>query len=389
MTRQFKVVRQLLAVTLLTVLASEARAVTVQGASDVFNGRNYLYVEAEDYSSLSDTETLGNGFAIASKENPVQSNQGLDILPANSNVSGTALLDQLGDSYSHRDSATWEVQFSQAGTYQFYPRISLYEAGGNDNYGNEDSIWLPPSFNANSSTDWIGYEGRHYDDQLPDVDIPIPGESLDPDGWITQVGDNEDDGRYEMTDWLVKSAGVINPNTHDPALRNGNFVWYWKPTSNNIAADGAWLGNYGFKTEYIVTEDQVGEVLTFEIGTREEYGLIDGFLFIQDDDTDLLDIYTQEELDGVLPVAGVPEDLNNDGFVDGLDLGILLGNFEQTAGPDGGELDGTDPVDGLDLGILLGAWNPPPGLGGATVPEPTTLGLMSIALAAFALRRSA
>ncbi len=81
---------------------------------------------------------------------------------------------------------------------------------------------------------------------------------------------------------------------------------------------------------------------------------------------------------------GVPADLNNDGFVDGLDLGILLGNFDQSGIPaSGGELNGTDPVDGLDLGILLGAWNPPEGLAAASVPEPASAVLligMSVAL---------
>ncbi len=78
-------------------------------------------------------------------------------------------------------------------------------------------------------------------------------------------------------------------------------------------------------------------------------------------------------------IGGDPADLNNDGFVDGLDLGILLGNFDQNATPDGGELNGTDPVDGLDLGILLGAWNPPTALAGASVPEPTSLALLAVA----------
>ncbi len=75
-----------------------------------------------------------------------------------------------------------------------------------------------------------------------------------------------------------------------------------------------------------------------------------------------------------------PADLNNDGFVDGLDLGILLGNFEMNANPAGGELNGTDPVDGLDLGILLGAWNPPEGIAGVSVPEPVSLALLGCAL---------
>ena len=66
------------------------------------------------------------------------------------------------------------------------------------------------------------------------------------------------------------------------------------------------------------------------------------------------------------------EDLNMDGFVDSLDLGILLSNWNTTTTLDQGELDGTPPVDGLDLGILLSAWNPPP-LAGTSVPEPSSI----------------
>ncbi len=63
---------------------------------------------------------------------------------------------------------------------------------------------------------------------------------------------------------------------------------------------------------------------------------------------------------GAYEVQFVPADLNQDGFVDGLDLGILLGNWGQAVSASEGELSGMPPVDGLDLGILLGAWNPPP-----------------------------
>ena len=72
-----------------------------------------------------------------------------------------------------------------------------------------------------------------------------------------------------------------------------------------------------------------------------------------------------------------PADLNQDGFVDGLDLGILLGNFNQSGIPQsGGELNGTDPVDGLDLGILLGEWSPPGLSAASAVPEPSTATLL-------------
>jgi hypothetical protein len=48
-----------------------------------------------------------------------------------------------------------------------------------------------------------------------------------------------------------------------------------------------------------------------------------------------------------------PSDLNGDGVVDGIDLGILLSDW---GGPGAGDLDGSGAVDGQDLGVLLGNW---------------------------------
>ena len=69
-----------------------------------------------------------------------------------------------------------------------------------------------------------------------------------------------------------------------------------------------------------------------------------------------------------------------DGFVDSLDLEILLGNWNQDVGFFSGELDSTSPVDGLDLGILLGAWNPPPLAAISAVPEPSSMLLLTLGL---------
>ena len=55
----------------------------------------------------------------------------------------------------------------------------------------------------------------------------------------------------------------------------------------------------------------------------------------------------------VVPDDGILGDLNNDGFVDGQDLAILLGDW---GGPGLGDLDGDNTINGSDLAILLGAW---------------------------------
>ncbi|MEO2048116.1 MAG: PEP-CTERM sorting domain-containing protein [Pirellulales bacterium] len=74
----------------------------------------------------------------------------------------------------------------------------------------------------------------------------------------------------------------------------------------------------------------------------------------------------------------VPADLNQDGFVDGLDLGIQLGNWGADVTPLQGELNGVVPVDGLDLGILLGAWDPPAVAASTAVPEPSSIALLAL-----------
>ena len=73
-------------------------------------------------------------------------------------------------------------------------------------------------------------------------------------------------------------------------------------------------------------------------------------------------------------------DLDMNGFVDGLDLGILLGSWGTEAGQLEGNLDGVGVVDGLDLGILLGNWNPPPTPGVGAVPEPSSALLLLTSL---------
>ena len=49
----------------------------------------------------------------------------------------------------------------------------------------------------------------------------------------------------------------------------------------------------------------------------------------------------------------VPADLNGDGVVDGIDLGILLSGWGSAGA---GDLNGDGVVDGIDLGVLLSAW---------------------------------
>lgn len=53
-----------------------------------------------------------------------------------------------------------------------------------------------------------------------------------------------------------------------------------------------------------------------------------------------------------LDVNPCPADLDGDGMVDGVDLGILLANWKQS----GGDIDGDGNTDGVDIGLLLAQW---------------------------------
>jgi hypothetical protein len=56
-----------------------------------------------------------------------------------------------------------------------------------------------------------------------------------------------------------------------------------------------------------------------------------------------------------LLVPVVPGDLNDDGHVDGADLGLLLAAWNSDDPDADVNMDGI--VDGTDLGLLLGGWN--------------------------------
>ncbi len=88
--------------------------------------------------------------------------------------------------------------------------------------------------------------------------------------------------------------------------------------------------------------------------------------------------------DNVLVVAALPGDANLDGDVNVGDLGVLAGDYGQTAGMvwTGGDFTGDGAVDVADLGVLAANY----GATESTIPEPTTL-LLLVSAGTVLLRR--
>lgn len=108
---------------------------------------SYVAFEAEDYYDI--TTTGSNQWIVVSTASPITSPVGLDVIPADSDVSGgAALLADFSIGF-HESTVTYRIAFAYPGDYQFYVRYSMYEHSSiGSGYGNEDSFYRPPDFNA-------------------------------------------------------------------------------------------------------------------------------------------------------------------------------------------------------------------------------------------------
>lgn len=267
-----------------------AVGVTIQSPEDFLaDGSVFLVVEGEDAELTLADGTRGDpttGLVVVDKANPIQTinvpgtvKGGLDVLRADANASGgAALFHQLGTGGAN--TATWQLQFAVPATYYLYAHWSVYNRDTNTNYGNEDSFYVPPAFNKDSRNDWIDFEG---------VD-----EFGDP-----KFGDSNRDGFIDGFATLVNvmSAGEVEThNTTDEDFWDGNFHWVSIPKANDMTADGQFASFFGHGIQYEVTEEEVGQVLDFQISTREQYGVIDSFVFSTN--PLLLEDFSQEDADG-------------------------------------------------------------------------------------------
>jgi hypothetical protein len=146
------------------------------------------------------------------------------------------------------------------------------------------------------------------------------------------------------------------------------------------------------KNEFIVKPEMVGQTVTFELGLREINVAIDGMLFIQMGtpadiypNMDLLDLYSQAEVDAAVlpqPVAG---DYNGNGNVDSADY-VLWRN----GGPLQNEVHNPGTVSAEDYSEWRARFGNPgsgSGAGNAAIPEPATLALCMLGVAGLQMNR--
>jgi hypothetical protein len=219
---------------------------------------------------------------------------------------------------------------------------SFFNRDDNTNYGNEDSIYVPPSFNANSRSDWIGFEG---------IDAFFEEE---------KIGDSDRDGWMPLGKDVVSEGGVETHNSTDEEYWEGQFHWAWMDVAVDMDENNAFVGDLGHGIQYEVTDDQVGTVLDFEISARENYGVIDGLLFSTSPDL-LLD-FAQDQLDEFFLNLGgtLVGDFDNSGVLDLPDVNLLSEEIAQGSDNPVFDVTGDGSVNSDDLNMwvkdLRGTW---------------------------------
>ena len=331
---------------ILSLVGNPLFAVSIQSEDNVLDdGSAFLWVEGESASMLGGVpsdEADDLGFIFVNKDDPIQGivedangneveKGGLDILTADTNASGgAALFHNLGGG----GNAVYNLQFAIPATYYLYSHHTFYNRDSNTNYGNEDSIYLPPSFNANSRDSWIDYEG-------------VDGSIEDP---IEKIGDSNRDGWMPLHKDVMSAGEVETHNSTDEDFWDGQFHWSFMGVAADMDSNNNWLSDNGHGIRYEVAEGDAGTVLDFEISAREPYGAIDGFLFSTS--PTLLEDYTQEQMDEFFLTGNTPGivgDFDGSGALDLADINQLT--EEVAAGTNNGALDltGDGNVDTADL----------------------------------------
>ncbi len=259
-------------------IAARAAQTTVQDPGNVVgtgtNAWSYLVVEGEDYASETD-DSPGVGFTRAQADGAMVSFLGNPILSTNTAASKKGAL-YIQPAAKHGDKVTYQLQFAKAGTYYMYMRFSMFESGtGETSYLNEDSFFLPPDFGKDPQTDWAlsdagGQNGGYTEGCCDGAGFLYIPEKGGGGARINHSGEQDYwEGNFHWTDLI--SSQFLNPDTQgEPRVHH----------------------------KFVVTDSQVGKPLTWTISNREPGAAIDLWLFSTN--PDLLDQYSQEELDQLL-----------------------------------------------------------------------------------------
>lgn len=316
--------------------------VTMQEAGDRLpDGSAFLVLEAEDAYELNDdvpADQEGFGWVIVDKDDPIESMAavagGFDILPENTDASGGAAI--MSELSGNGNQARWRVQFEQPGRYYLYTSWSVYNRDDRPDYLNEDSFYLPPAFNLNSTDDWLDFEG-----------LDIFGEE--------KIGDSSRDGYIDGNVSLhanvVDKGEVFGFSSTDDEFFEGQFSWFWLSEAKDMDEFNSDVGPNGHAIFYDVSEDDVGTVMEFEITSRESYTVIDSFLFSTRDD--LLEAYSQAEMDAFFNDGGlgIPGDFNGSGALDVADFDLLAAGVIN--GDVSFDLDGDGDADSEDRRVWV------------------------------------
>ena len=181
---------------------------------------------------------------------------------------------------------------------------------------------------------------------------------------------------------LLLTARVVHPNAP------GEITWGGTGASGTILGPGASAGIDGdFDGDGDVDADDVDDLCANMGGDPATYDM-DGDGDVDEDDmTYHVETYLEYDTDGDDIADGQGTfrgDFNADGTVNGTDLSILSGGFGTTTGFAGGNANCDTTVNGTDLSILSSVFG---NVATAAVPEPLTMGLMSLGAVALLRRR--
>ncbi|MCA9285405.1 MAG: DNRLRE domain-containing protein [Phycisphaerales bacterium] len=143
---------------------------------------------------------------------------------------------------------------------------------------------------------------------------------------------------YPTEFWDAPGGDFVSVVSATKTVGGVNF-YTWGSTAQMVLDVQSWLDNSTANFGWILTGNESALQTVKKFSTREDE--------LEANRPRLTITFTP-------PPPPNPADLNNDGVVDGADLGLLLAAWN-TPGP--GDLDNNGVVDGADLGLLLAAWS--------------------------------